>query len=473
MRVREPNAQPARASPPDRPAKDEPELSTALLVDRPDVEANHRLRYLTWVGLLALLGIEIVAVTLRFDGKTLHGRDGWTVGLMARAHLPVYVGICIVVGSLFGAMHDRQALRRMATTSGGRRAWAYLLAHLGAYGGFVGLTGWIYEGSALASKPLESVALWLAAGLATLGLWMLAALPPAGWLRLARTRWQVLLVLGLAGIAALVAGRWTASYWETFRAATFRAVRDILALFYGDVICRPETFVLGTPRFRVQISHQCSGFEGIGLIWALLGAYLWWFRRDLRFPQVLLLIPLGTAMSWSFNVLRISALIALGDHGWRSIAAGGFHSQAGWLTFNIIGLGLIAISRRMPIFSTSEPAEPATTTDSTAAHVAPLLAVALAATITGALSDGGFDQLYVVRVAAGVAVLWSLRGHYGVLRGWCSWQALAIGTAVFAIWTALDAPGSSTRSATAMHAGLAAMPKLWAMSWLVVRGPAR
>ena len=125
-----------------------------------------------------------------------------------------------------------------------------------------GSPGWIFEGSALSSNPLPWVALWMAAGLATLCLWMLAALPLDRWERLVRTQWRPLLFAGLAGIAALVMGRWTSSLWGLFHGSTFWAVRGVLGLFYGDVVCLPEEFVLGTPRFEVEISLRVLRLRG-------------------------------------------------------------------------------------------------------------------------------------------------------------------------------------------------------------------
>ena len=54
---------------------------------------------------------------------------------------------------------------------------------------------------------------------------------------------------------------------------------------------------------------MCSGYEGIGLIWAFLTAYLVLFRRRLRFPRALLLFPIGTLVMWLANGVRIAALV--------------------------------------------------------------------------------------------------------------------------------------------------------------------
>ena len=81
-------------------------------------------------------------------------------------------------------------------------------------------------------------------------------------------------------------------------------------------------FRAGIKDFSVSIAPVCSGFEGIGLIWAFLGGYLVLFRRDLRFPQALLLIPIGTVIIWLFNVLRIVVLVLVGAWGRPEVARG-------------------------------------------------------------------------------------------------------------------------------------------------------
>jgi exosortase/archaeosortase family protein len=113
--------------------------------------------------------------------------------------------------------------------------------------------------------------------------------------------------------------------------------------------------VVGTALFRVEISRECSGFEAMGLCAVFLGAALWLLRRDLRFPQALVLMPLGVALMWLANVLRIAALVALGSRGEHRLAVQGFHSMAGWVFFLAIGLSLIACARKLPMLSHARP----------------------------------------------------------------------------------------------------------------------
>ena len=99
----------------------------------------------------------------------------------------------------------------------------------------------------------------------------------------------------------------------------------------------------------------------------------------------MLLIPLGTVIIWLFNVLRIVGLVLLGAWGRPEVALGGFHSQAGWLAFNIVALGLVAASRQLGMFSRvdrSLESQPIAIANPTAAYLGPLLAITATTMIT-------------------------------------------------------------------------------------------
>ena len=97
------------------------------------------------------------------------------------------------------------------------------------------------------------------------------------------------------------------------------------------------------------------------------------------------------------------------------------------------------------------------------------MVIALITMITAAIAQGGFDRLYPARVLAAIAVLCYFRRRYTTLRGGLSWQAVAMGLAVFAIWTALEPLPSSTGAATAIGDALGRMPEAWVGTWLVAR----
>jgi CAAX prenyl protease-like protein len=115
--------------------------------------------------------------------------------------------------------------------------------------------------------------------------------------------------------------------------------------------------VIGSDRFQVLMHRTCSGFEGVGLITVFVVAYLLIARRELRFPQALLLLPLGIAASLAANVVRIVALILVGTSISPAVAAGGFHARAGWLFFSALALSLVLLSQRLRFFA-HEPTVP-------------------------------------------------------------------------------------------------------------------
>jgi exosortase E/protease (VPEID-CTERM system) len=206
---------------------------------------------------------------------------------------------------------------------------------------------------------------------------------------------------------------------------------------------------------------------------AFLTAYLWFYRKELRFPAAMMLLPLGAVAAWLANAVRIVALIAIGSAGWRAVAAGGFHSQAGWIAFNLIALGFVALTNRAgyfrrPALSIDESAAmPATPRgDPTTAYLGPFIVVTATAMVTG-LFSAGFDWLYPVRLVAVGVFLWVFRKQYLALQWSWSWWSLAIGFVAFLAWIALvpNAPDQNGAWPTVLRS----MPIGWAVVWFLFR----
>ena len=286
---------------------------------------------------------------------------------------------------------------------------------------------------------------------------------------LAAGQGRTLAALGLVlGSLAWLSGVLTEGLWSPLARYTFTVVGGMLGLIYPAVVSDPARLILGTPTFKVAIAPACSGYEGIGLLLAFLTIYFWLFRRELRFPGALVLLPVGALAIWLVNAVRIAVLIVIGTSGWPATALGGFHSQAGWLAFNAVGLALVAILNRGRFFmkapATARVSKQAD--DSTTAYLAPFLVVMASAMLTGAFS-AGIDWLYPARVIAAVWVLWVFRKSYTNLGWTMSWRAVAIGCATFAVWIALvpASPGDGER----WPAALQSVPVHWAAAWLLLR----
>jgi exosortase E/protease (VPEID-CTERM system) len=161
-------------------------------------------------------------------------------------------------------------------------------------------------------------------------------------------------------------------------------------------------------------------------------------------------------------------LIVIGTAGWRDVALGGFHSQAGWITFNVVALGFVALVNRRGLFMKSGVVMPHAehADDRTAAYLVPFMVVIAAGMVTGALSSG-LDWLYPLRVVAAAWALWVFRRHYRHLGWTLSWQAIAIGAATFGVWLALAPSGPGPQDG--WPAALQAVPVHWAAAWLLFR----
>jgi exosortase E/protease (VPEID-CTERM system) len=219
---------------------------------------------------------------------------------------------------------------------------------------------------------------------------------------------------------------------------TFWMVRQLLAPFL-EIAADPAQLTLQAPGFRVRVAPECSGLEGAGLMLAFGSVWLWLFRSEFRFPRALVLIPAGVGVVFLMNAVRIAALLWIGSAGAQEIAKGGFHSQAGWIAFNLTAFGFALAARRVPWLRAHRRAVAATyeTENPVTPFLMPLLAI-LAAGILASSVSAGFEWLYPLRFFAAAAVLWVLRERYRELDWRVGWLGLAAGVAVFALWIVVD-----------------------------------
>jgi exosortase E/protease (VPEID-CTERM system) len=423
-----------------------------------------------WAWLAAILAAETAFLTLRFDTTPLLNHPGVWSRLLLYSHavLQIGMGAGVAIAALT-ALRLRDEIDLVANRLGSFwRITPYVICHGAAFTVFVWWTAHV-----LAETNLSAVAFfgWIALAGLTLGFWAAALVPPVCWPRLARRGWGVGLAGMVIGATAWSAGKAMEQGWEHSGGATLWVVSRLLGLFFPDAVVLPDGIV-GTSSFLVEIASQCSGYEGMGLIVVFLLVYLWLFRRDLRFPHALLLLPLGVLLAWLANIGRIVALVAVGTWGSPELARGGFHSQLGWLLFLSVSLGLVAVTRRTKMFGavdtpTLDHARPA---NSAAAYLVPLLAVVAVQMITAALSTG-FDRFYPLRMVVALAALLYFRPAYAGWRLTWSWQAAALGVAAFAVWMALEfVPFLRTNSSpSSLGTDLAGLAPWAAVAWLACR----
>ena len=407
--------------------------------------------------LLVLLGIELLAITMRFDISGLTEAPWWPLGLgYARTYLPIGLAgmatFLIIVGprvpTLWLAMHTRSR----------RYRWGVWLAgHVVAGGVFTLITAALLDMDTVAVRPsiLWPVS-WVLSGATVLLLWLCALAPASFWWHLVQKEYAAVLGASLVGIGVWGSGQISQALWAPLAETTLWMVRSLLCLLYADVYYDISEKMVGTATFQVTIWHTCSGYEGIGCVTLLLTLYLSLFRTHLRFPQALLLLPIGAVAAGVANVLRLTALIALGTSFSPAVALGGFHSQAGWIAFLLIGLGIIAVTQWCDLFTvtTPSPSLPAPAQYATALLV-PLLVLMATMVLTSALSSG-VDYLYPLRVVTTSIALWSCRKEYSPITWTWSWHAIVLGMAVFGVWMFLE-PADPQRS-TVVATGLATLP---------------
>ncbi len=336
------------------------------------------------------------------------------------------------------------------------------------------LTLILYKSSISGAQADLIAGSWLAVGAAAIAFAGLAVIPLAPWVEMVRGTGYLWLYTSTAVVAACVAGNEGRTLWRPMGRITFRLVEGLLGLVASGVTSDPAKMIIGTGNFRVEIADQCSGFEGAGLMLAFGVVWLCLFRKECRFPQALLLIPAGVAVMYLLNVVRIAALILIGSAGAREIAVGGFHSQAGWIAFNVVALGFSVAARRAPYFTLNPQraellgrAENVASDNPTAAYLVPFLMILGAGMISGALS-GRFEWLYPLRFFAAAGALWVFRAKYSSLDWRVGWLGPAIGAGVFLIWIGLDRLAGG-QAANQMPDVLAASSPAVRVTWISFR----
>ncbi len=423
-------------------------------------------------SLAVLFALELAALSIWLDDAAFAGRGGLAgfVQNWGAWILRIVVGFAALFAT-FIWLKKRPALdeisRNLADTPIG---WGWLAGHACAMFLFLGFSSWLY-GSGIAGAAANAlIAIWFVTGAAAIAFAGIGLLPTWGWRQLASGAGPLTLFALLVVVIACFVGNYSRALWLPASRLTFALAEAMLRPFVPAVVSNPASLSLGTPRFQVDIAPECSGFEGVGLIVAFGVAWLVLFRKEIRFPQALVLIPVGAVLVYLLNAARIAALILIGDAGAERIATGGFHSQAGWILFNVIAIGFCVAARHVPWFAadgyTRYTGKPTAIQNPTAPWLMPFLAILAVGMISRAVS-GDFEWLYPLRFFAGAGTLWWFRRKYETLDWRVSWMAPAAGLLVFILWIAMDRAGASPNDA--MPSALAAAAPPARALWLAFR----
>ena len=424
------------------------------------------------LALAIVFALELLVISVGADGAELANRGALLRFLAAWGPwiLRFIVGFAALFVT-FGYLKSRATFDEISAQLAAMPIRKGLLAaHLGCTVLAMVLTFALYKTPVAGLQADLVAASWLTAGTVAIVLGALAVIPASQWIQMVRGTGYLWLYTSTAVAAACVVGNSSRALWRPMGRLTFSMVEGLLRLVASGVTADPAKMIIGTANFKVEIADQCSGFEGAGLMLAFGVVWLCLFRKECRFPQALLLVPAGVVMIYLLNAVRIAALVLIGSAGARDIAVGGFHSQAGWIAFNVVALGFSVAARRMPYF-TVNPTRPKASTRSdenpTAAYLVPFLVILGAGMLAGALT-GTFEWLYPLRFFAAAVALWMFRARYSTLNWRVGWLGPAIGVAVFLIWIGLDRL-MSVPVATAMPKALAASSTGARVTWLFFR----
>lgn len=296
----------------------------------------------------------------------------------------------------------------------------------------------------------------------------LVAAPARFWRQIVQVaRLEAALALSGATVV-LVADKLVRESWDALASATLLAAAALLSLYEPGLVVDLSQKLLGVGDFRVLIFAGCSGYEGIGIVTVVMALYLWVFRAELKFPNALLLLPIGMVAVWLLNAVRIAALVSIGAHLSPEVAVNGFHSQAGSIAFLLVTVGLMAASHRITFFlARPHGGRPA---DGPAdrlllALVAPFAALMATSLVTQAFAPN-HQWLYGIKVAAVGMVLWRFRSVYRDFAWAVSPFSIAAGAAVAIAWILTDTGASQD---SALGVWLSALPLWLAAIWLTVR----
>jgi exosortase E/protease (VPEID-CTERM system) len=321
----------------------------------------------------------------------------------------------------------------------------------------------------LLAVPFPVLALgWHACAVACAVALFAAMAPLAVWTRAVRQTGSLPWVALLPAAAAVLAFKGSQLLWGPAAQITFRLVQILLQPLCPSLHSDYSTLTVATDHFEVTISEICSGLEGVGLMLAFCTAWLWYFRREYYFPRALIILPLATLLVFFLNAVRIAALVLIGDAGYARIATVGFHSQAGWIAFNLAAFGVAILSSKSSWLNRTARERRVHTNDATAAYLMPLLAILAAGMLAHALS-AGFDLLYPLRLVCAFIVLWAYRHRYRDLDWRASWRGIATGMLLFCVWAAF---AHFLTTPTPISESLSQLPGPMRATWIACRASA-
>lgn len=430
---------------------------------------SSRIHPVVWV--LALCVIEPIVFGVLFDAQQLNGRGVLGRALASASHVVRFALAALAVFAVTLGLRPElrsDVAERFASVT---LRPLPLVAHAVCVAALYPLSQRLFGAADGVPNPLLA-GLWVGCGLLAASTLAASLMSLRQWVALFEaTRSALYLSLG-AGLGGLALGALADQLWLQLGQVTLRVVLLMLDRIEPEVLVSPSAGAIGTPTFVVEISPECSGFEGMGLALVFLAVLVIGAREQLYVARVIAFAPLLVVGVWLFNAVRIAALVWWGTHVSAEVALGAFHSKAGWILFCLIGVGTIVLLRSSRWFSRdaspeSVRARAAESYNPVVVYCLPLGLQLLCGMITGAFVHH-VDWLYGVRViavGAGLYLTWRWLPRLAP----ADWLVpTAIGGAAFGIWTWFEPAPDAARVALA-QAELAGAGAVTYGAWIAAR----
>lgn len=300
------------------------------------------------IAALILIVLEILALSLSVDASLIH--DGGLSGLLslmgiALRWLIVFIAVFVVI-FYFKYKTDSKPITPPLMNS---FSLFTLSLHLVFFGFFYAVSLNVFN------PDLGSNAMWQVIWL------LLAVLVLRSWLGLLTTVKEIstfclthktdFFIAALTAALIITLNFNVRFLWEPLSLVALDGAKWILSLFFSNIYLDVPGKLLGINDFVVFISAQCSGLEGIIIALSVTSIYLFMLRARLRFPLVLVLLPIAALLAIGFNMIRIAILISIGAFFSPEVAIGGFHSVAGWFTAVLVSFLIVFVFTSMTVFN--------------------------------------------------------------------------------------------------------------------------